>query len=53
MHEQGLRAYTTLNVKMQLAANRAVRDGLHAYDRRHGWRGNLPKILRDNLGNTR
>jgi penicillin-binding protein 1A len=50
VHEQGLRAYTTLNVQMQQAANRAVRDGLHAYDRRHGWRGNLPNILRDNLG---
>jgi penicillin-binding protein 1A len=50
VHEQGLRAYTTLNVDMQKAADRAVRDGLHAYDRRHGWRGNLPNILRDNLG---
>jgi penicillin-binding protein 1A len=50
VHEQGLRAYTTLNVNMQKAADRAVRDGLHAYDRRHGWRGNLPNILRDNLG---
>jgi len=50
VHEQGLRAYTTLNVDMQKAAGRAVRDGLHAYDRRHGWRGNLPNILRDNLG---
>jgi penicillin-binding protein 1A len=50
VHEQGLRAYTTLNVDMQRAADRAVRDGLHEYDRRHGWRGNLPNILRDNLG---
>src|SRR5271168_3688359 len=50
VHEQGLRAYTTLNVSMQKAADQAVRDGLHAYDRRHGWRGNLPNILRDNLG---
>jgi penicillin-binding protein 1A len=50
VHEQGLRAYTTLNVDMQKAADRAVRDGLHVYDRRHGWRGNLPNILRDNLG---
>src|SRR5271155_4162745 len=47
VHEQGLRAYTTLNVSMQKAADQAVRDGLHAYDRRHGWRGNLPNILRD------
>src|SRR5271163_95395 len=52
VHEQGLRAYTTLNVSMQKAADQAVRDGLHAYDRRHGWRGNLPNILRDNLGSV-
>jgi penicillin-binding protein 1A len=50
VHERGLRVYTTLNVKMQRAANRAIRDGLHAYDRRHGWRGGLPNVLRDNLG---
>ncbi len=47
---QGLRVYTTLNLKMQQAAERAVRDGLHAYDRRHGWRGHLTNILRDRLG---
>ncbi len=45
VHEQGLRVYTTLNVDMQKAADQAVRDGLHEYDRRHGWRGNLPNIL--------
>ena len=50
VHEQGLRVYTTLNVTMQRAADRAVRDGLHAYDRRHGWRGNLPNILHEHLG---
>ncbi len=49
VHERGLRVYTTLNVAMQRAANQAVRDGLHAYDRRHGWRGNLPNILRGSL----
>ncbi len=46
VHERGLRVYTTLNVSMQRAADHAVRDGLHAYDRRHGWRGNLPNILK-------
>jgi penicillin-binding protein 1A len=51
VHERGLRVYTTLNINMQRAANQAVRDGLHSYDRRHGWRGDLPNILRDNLGN--
>ncbi len=50
VHERGLRVYTTLNIAMQRAANQSVRDGLHSYDRRHGWRGDLPNILRDNLG---
>src|SRR5712664_4640319 len=50
VHERGLRVYTTLNISMQRAANQAVRDGLHGYDRRHGWRGDLPNVLRDNLG---
>jgi penicillin-binding protein 1A len=50
VHERGLRVYTTLNIRMQRAANQALRDGLHAYERRHGWRGSLPNILRDNLG---
>lgn len=50
VHQDGLRVYTTLNVKMQNAADKAVRDGLHAYDRRHGWRGHLPNIFRDHLG---
>jgi len=36
----GLRVYTSL--KSHAARRRqAVRDGLHSYDRRHGWRGNL------------
>ena len=36
--------------RCRAAANQAIRDGLHAYDRRHGWRGKLDNILRDNLG---
>jgi penicillin-binding protein 1A len=47
VHQRGLRVYTTLSVPMQQAANRAVHDGLHAYDRRHGWRGKLDNILRN------
>jgi len=50
VHERGLRVYTTLNIHMQRAANQSVRDGLHGYERRHGWKGSLPNILRDNLG---
>ncbi|MGH9711637.1 MAG: penicillin-binding transpeptidase domain-containing protein, partial [Candidatus Acidiferrales bacterium] len=50
VHQEGLRVYTTLNVAMQRAADQAVRDGLHAYDRRHGWRGNLANIFHEHLG---
>jgi penicillin-binding protein 1A len=51
VHERGLRVYTTLNIQMQRAANQAIRDGLHIYDRRHGWRDKLANILKDSLGN--
>jgi penicillin-binding protein 1A len=50
VHERGLRVYTTLNLNMQRIANQSLRDGLHAYERRHGWKGNLPNVIRDNLG---
>jgi penicillin-binding protein 1A len=50
VHERGLRVYTTLNIHMQRIANQSLRDGLHGYERRHGWKGNLPNVLRDNLG---
>jgi penicillin-binding protein 1A len=45
VHEGGLRVYTSLNAEMQTAANKAVLDGLAAYERRHGWRGQLPNLL--------
>ena len=51
VHERGLRVYTTLNIRMQKAANQSIRDGLHTYDRRHGWRDKLPNVIKDNLGN--
>jgi len=45
VHEGELRAYTSLDVKLQSAANHAVLDGLAAYERRHGWKGQLENIL--------
>ena len=45
VHEEGLRVYTTLDLDLQLAANRAVLDGLAALERRHGWKGNLLNVL--------
>lgn len=50
VHQEGLRVYTTLDTAMQRAAVQAVRDGLHAYDRRHGWRGDLPNVFHEHLG---
>jgi len=45
VHEGGLRVYTGLNLEMQRAAQQAVRDGLAAYERRHGWKGNLLNVI--------
>jgi penicillin-binding protein 1A len=38
-YTDGYRVYTTLDGPMQRAANEALRGGLVAYDRRHGYRG--------------
>ncbi len=45
VHEGGLKVYTSLNMDLQRTANRAVYDGLAAYERRHGWRGHLQNVL--------
>ena len=50
VHEGGLRVYTTLDMDLQRAANRAVLDGLAVYERRHGWKSRLPNAIA--LGTT-
>ncbi|HYX70354.1 MAG TPA: transglycosylase domain-containing protein, partial [Terriglobales bacterium] len=45
VHEGGLRVYTSLDLDLQRAATQALRDGLAAYERRHGWKGNLPNLV--------
>ena len=45
VHESGMRVYTSLNLDLQKAANHAVWDGLAAYERRHGWKGNLRNVI--------
>ena len=45
VHEEGLRVYTTLDLDLQQAANRAVLDGVAGLERRHGWKGNLLNVL--------
>ncbi len=47
---RGLRVYTSLDISMQEAANRALRDGLRVYDRRHGWRGPIDNVLKQPSG---
>jgi penicillin-binding protein 1A len=45
VHQGGLKVYTSLDSDLQRAANQAVLDGLAAYERRHGWKGNLLNVI--------
>ncbi|MEE2524818.1 penicillin-binding protein 1A [Hyphobacterium sp. HN65] len=44
LYNGGLSIRTTLDTRLQLAARDALRGGLEAYDRRHGYRGALGEI---------
>ncbi|MGE0658546.1 MAG: penicillin-binding protein 1A [Reyranellaceae bacterium] len=44
LYEGGLAVRTTLDSAMQPVVERALRDGLVAYDRKHGWRGPFSKL---------
>jgi len=41
----GYRVFTTIDPRLQAAANRALRLGLLEYDRRRGWRGPTAKVV--------
>lgn len=43
VYQDGLSVRTTLDLRMQRLATKALRHGLLAYDRRHGWRGPLTR----------
>lgn len=47
VHEAGLRVDTTLDLDLQKSANKALADGLAAYEHRHGWRAKLENVLTD------
>jgi penicillin-binding protein 1A len=60
-YEMGLVVHTSINPKAQQVARKSLRDGLLAYDRRHGYRGaedhwesllSQPKALLEKLQNT-
>ena len=44
LYEGGLAVRTSLDPSLQTLARQTLRDGLEAYDRRHGWRGPLGRI---------
>lgn len=46
VNEGGLSVRTTLDPRLQAVASRAMRTGLVAYDRRHGWRGSVAKLAK-------
>ena len=44
LYEGGLSVRTTLDPRLQRIAQQSLRDGLVAYDRRHGWRGPVARL---------
>jgi len=44
LYEGGLQVMTTLDPTLQAEAEKALKDGLIAYDRRHGWRGAFRQV---------
>ena len=47
VHEGGLRVYTSLDLDLEKSATQAMLDGLAAYERRHGWQGQLKNVIRN------
>jgi len=47
LYQGGLSVRTTLDPELQTIADSALRAGLEAYDRRHGWRGPLAHVTAD------
>ena len=45
VHGAGLKVYTTLDLDLQMVANKAVLDGIATYERRHGWKGGLENVV--------
>ena len=51
LYEEGLTVHTTLDVRLQQAANRAVDAGLRAHDKRRGFRPPARNVLAEAAGN--
>jgi len=50
VHEAGLKVYSSLDLDLQQAANRAVLSGLANYERQRGWRGHLLNVIAGGVG---
>jgi len=48
LYKGGLSIRTPLNSPYQIEALKALREGLEEYDKRHGWRGSLKNIKKEN-----
>jgi len=48
LYKGGLSIRTPLNSNYQIEALKSLREGLEEYDQRHGWRGPLANISKDN-----
>ncbi len=44
LYKGGLSVRTTIDPRLQAIADRVLRQGLEAYDRRHGWRGPITRL---------
>lgn len=53
LYEGGLSVRTSLEPRLQAIAEDTLRDGLIAYDRRHGWRGPLGRLDVDDVWQQR
>ena len=47
LYEGGLKVYTAMDINYQIAAHKALVDGVHELDRRQGFRGAIEKIELD------
>jgi len=47
LYSEGLSIRTPLNINYQIQGINSLRNGIEAYDRRHGWRGAITNKLKD------
>ncbi len=48
LYEEGLAIKSPVNVNYQMHAQKALREGIEAYDKRQGWRGSITNKFNDN-----